>query len=594
MTRLRLSRVLSAGLVLLAVHAGSLALSLGAPQGQALLGQPLDLVVPVQFDSSDSVNGQCVAVEVAYADEPVSASLVKVSVAVNRGQLDGVLRIRASRSVNEPVVTVTVHAGCAPRITRRYVLLADVPSLARGAVAAAEAPPRTAGVAPLRLNPSARVPTPGAVRSTRQAAPAVAGPRASPGSRMASPRSDRARLQLAPAAALAIEGSPALKNSADLQFVPSLDNPQRGAAAALWRALNQELQQSVQNTERIVALEAEIAALRKERAQSTTTIASLSRELSQARGERYANPLVYALAAIAALALAALGWLVWRSARQPRTETPQWWDGGDEASEAGEAPVMPTAVATPAPAPPEVVTPPVAAPGASGRGLPSGFAGPQPGQVEALLDLQQQAEFFESLGQKTQAIAVLQRHIDGKPFTSPWVYLELFHLYQGLGQMTEFDRLKRSFHLTFNAHVPPFADEGEAGVGLEACPDTLARITALWPSESGITVIETLVCQPPGDSGEVLTLTAYRELLLLCAVGLETLTMPVVVARRSGARSWEDRDQPSTVLQPLTELTHEAEPSVDIDLSTLTKPPVHDDPGLDFDPPKGTGSGTPR
>ena len=603
MSRLRLIRVLPAGLVLLAAHGGSLALSLGSPQGQALLGQPLDLAVPVQFDSSDSVNGQCVAVEVWYADEPLPEAMVRTAVTLQRGQLDGVLRIRTGRPVNEPVVSLAVTAGCAPRITRRYVLLADVPSLARApmTLGSPEGLPRTTvprAAAPLKLGPGAGV---GGAPAPRRAAPPAVGPRGAAASR--SPRepglrTERARLQLAPAAELAIERNPTLKNSADLQAVPQSDNPQRGAAAALWRALNQELQQSVQNTERIAALEAEIAALKKERAQSASTIAGLSRQLSQSQDERYANPLVYALAAVAALALAALGGLAWRTRQRPRGA---WWDSDEEAS-AGETevPVPAPQVAEPPPAPVPADAPPapaLAPLGAMGHAAPSGFAGPQPGQVEALLDLQQQVAFFESLGQQVQAAAVLQRHIDGKPATSPWAYLELFHLYQAMGRMEEFDRLKRSFHLTFNAHVPPFADTGEAGVGLEASPDTLARIAALWPSAGGMAMIETLLCQPTGDCEEVLTLNAYRELLLLCAVGHEALAMPAVApsAPRGGARSWEDRDHPTTVLQPLAEEpAHEPTLPVDIDLSTLTRPPVHNDPGLDFELPKGRGSGTPR
>ncbi|NIM31090.1 MAG: hypothetical protein GTN60_07180, partial [Pseudomonas stutzeri] len=54
------------------------------------------------------------------------------------GELTGIARVVSSLPVNEPIVTLSVRAGCGLPFTRRYVLLADLVS--EPAVAAAPAP----------------------------------------------------------------------------------------------------------------------------------------------------------------------------------------------------------------------------------------------------------------------------------------------------------------------------------------------------------------------------------------------------------------------------------------------------------------------
>src|SRR5256885_16486251 len=87
----------------------------------------------------------------------------------------------------------------------------------------------------------------------------------------------------------------------------------------------------------------------------------------------------------------------------------------------------------------------------------------QPGE---LFDVQQQAEFFISVGEHQQAIELLRSHIDTHEDSSPLAYLELLHLYYTLSRRDDFDQLRARFARHFNARVPAmpgFTDKGKIG-----------------------------------------------------------------------------------------------------------------------------------
>ena len=100
----------------------------------------------------------------------------------------------------------------------------------------------------------------------------------------------------------------------------------------------------------------------------------------------------------------------------------------------------------------------------------------QPGEM---FDVQQQAEFFISVG---EAIELLRSHIATHEDSSPLAYLELLHLYYTLSRRDDFDQLRARFAKHFNARVPAmpgFTDKGSSL--LQGYPEQLARIEALWP-----------------------------------------------------------------------------------------------------------------
>lgn len=184
---------------------------------------------------------------------------------------------------------------------------------------------------------------------------------------------------------------------------------------------------------------------------------------------------------------------------------------------------------------------PNALPNASPSALPSGFppnvlapsapqaADPTPNTVqiihpEALFDILQQAEFFESVGENDQAIEVLQKHIAEHGMTSPLSYLELLRLYHQLGRSEDFQLLRTQFMRHFNAEVPAFSAFRHLGRGLEYYVDTLAEIEMQWTSPRMAALLETYIFLRPENTVNTppFDLAAFNDLLLLLTIAQTT------------------------------------------------------------------------
>ena len=68
------------GIALLCVALGSQALTLGRIRGAAVVGRPLDMVVPVQMDAGEDASSLCFDADVFHADTRQDASRVRVVV----------------------------------------------------------------------------------------------------------------------------------------------------------------------------------------------------------------------------------------------------------------------------------------------------------------------------------------------------------------------------------------------------------------------------------------------------------------------------------------------------------------------------------
>ena len=106
----------------------------------------------------------------------------------------------------------------------------------------------------------------------------------------------------------------------------------------------------------------------------------------------------------------------------------------------------------------------------------------RPVNTEELFDVQQQSDFFLSLGQHDQAIAVLREHIAANPGTSALAYLDLLRIFHSLDRKEDYARLAEEFERAFNADVPAFEHFTETGRGLEHYRSALARIESQWPA----------------------------------------------------------------------------------------------------------------
>lgn len=345
-------RTFAVALAWLCAASGSAGLTLGRVQGLALIGQPLDLQVPVQFDTSEDAQSACLNAEVAYGDNPLDSTRVSVAVepssdAANRPAR---VRVRTTVPVNEPVVTVNLRSGCQVRSSRRYTLLADLPTqvvepLPARAPALVQVPVTTAQPAtsvpetrpapqatPQRSTPSRKV-QPAPV-STRMAPaitapqPATAGAGVAPPARVpkqAKPVS-RARLKLDPLDLL-IERDPVLRATDELLSLPQEGGSGRAEAAALWAALNASPEQILREEAQAQRVAAELKALYTVTNQNQKGLIELAAKVEQAESGRYANGLVYTLAALCAAALVALVWM-WQRMQVVQV-VPDWRVGQD-------------------------------------------------------------------------------------------------------------------------------------------------------------------------------------------------------------------------------------------------------------------------
>lgn len=157
------------------VVGGAAAISLGQSRGAVILGAPVDLAFDVQPDEGADIASSCVTADVAFGDSPVPESRVRVSALPKLPGRSPAVRVQVAGSVNEPVISVRMSAGCSGKITRNYTFLVDPPvAYVPGHVVnidqLASVPPHQAAMraqvrgAPLRLPPCVathkRPPTP--------------------------------------------------------------------------------------------------------------------------------------------------------------------------------------------------------------------------------------------------------------------------------------------------------------------------------------------------------------------------------------------------------------------------------------------------
>ncbi|MBA3593129.1 MAG: hypothetical protein H0W47_04940 [Polaromonas sp.] len=164
---------------------------------------------------------------------------------------------------------------------------------------------------------------------------------------------------------------------------------------------------------------------------------------------------------------------------------------------------------------------------------------PRTVRVPEIFDLQQQVEFFSSLGQQAKAIALLRRHLVDNVKTSALVYLDLLDLYHQTEDREAYEDLRADFNSVFKTGIASFDDYTAVGSNVAAYEDVLARIEAVWPKRRVFDIIDNALFREPGNPAEVLDLEAYRELLLLHAVAREIIDLQADPTD-SGNTQWPD------------------------------------------------------
>ena len=597
------------GCILLSTAVGGHAATLGRHSGAAVIGRPLDIRVQALLGPDEDLNALCVQSDVFYGDTQVSPGAVRTVAQKAAPDAEASLRIQASVPVDEPVVTVYVRAGCNAPFSRRYVLLADPVTEPQSVAAASVAPAAAvaAGAAlPARALPSASaiagsatggpaVVAPSAASASSGGGAAVAAPvvpakvvkpataplvkakpadnkPAKPASVVRKPAAPALpRLELDPVDVnLTLDRDPVLKISLSMLSEPTASDEERAAAARLWKAINASPEDILRDNQKLEVLEAEAKGLREQETRNKATIEAMESQLEQSR---YMTWLVYALGASLLAALLALLYF-WRKRGSALgaddSAARAWWAAAEAEKEMESGVPMPNGKAgaqaldldldldlgqarhssldsmrslndsdLDADSAPAMLAADKRDFSASQIGVSRSVA------TEELFDVQQQADFFISLGENAQAIQVLKNHLADSQEPSALAYLDLFKLYHKLGRRDEYNRLRDDFNRLFNAGAPPFDQYSDESRGLETYEAAFSRIQALWPQPRVLDVIERSIFREQGDpDAEVFDLEAYRELLLLHAVAKDMI-------KRESAESLSPEDFQHTAIKPL-------------------------------------------
>lgn len=381
-----------------------------------------------------------------------------------------------------------------------------------------------------------------------------------------------ARLELDPVdISLTLDRDPVLRMSLSMLSEPAASDEERAAAARLWKAINAAPEDILRDNQKLEVLEAEAKGLREQEARNKADLADLQGRLEQTR---YLSWLVYGLGALLLAALLGL-WYFWRrrgTAPEGDDAARAWWAAAT--AEKGMSPDMPMPNGKAGAQALDLDLDLDVEPGRGkslpvdslralhddGMGLDSmppimgtdkrDFGASQIGvsrsvATEELFDVQQQADFFISLGEDEQAIDVLRNHLAESLEPSALAYLDLFKIYHRLGRRDDYNRLRADFNRIFNAGAPQFDQYSDQSRGLEDYETAFGRIQALWPQPRVLDVIEQSIFRDMGETeAEVFDLEAYRELLLLHAIAKE-------VIKREELDSHPPQDFEHTAIKPL-------------------------------------------
>ena len=137
--------------------------------------------------------------------------------------------------------------------------------------------------------------------------------------------------------------------------------------------------------------------------------------------------------------------------------------------------------------------------------------------VEELIDLEQQVDFFQVLGQDDAAADLLRQRIAGGQ-ASALPYLKLLELHQRRGEEAEFNALTEQFTERFKTVPPTWGAKLDEGRDLESYTRVLEFIQQHWAdSGASMAVLQNLLSHG-GVDAQGFDLPAYRDLLLLYAL----------------------------------------------------------------------------
>ena len=556
--------------LLVAAGGDATAMGFGPVNPAVMLGQALNLRVPVQLDDGGSLEARCVSAEVILGDRRLANEQVRTALDNGSNPNERVVRVTTTVAVDEPVVSVTVSVGCPARLTRVYTAFAEVPAinLATAPILAREGEPEPVATLPARPSratalaeraPNA-LPEAGAV-APRPRRSATAAPRGAPAQAPSGTQTARAAAAAATAAARRTAAPPAAPDKSRLLLEPAeltaaqmmiVANAEAQASAAQAAASAAQAAASAAQ-ERLRVAEAGLSKTQRDAQAGLDAALQMRQRLADAETASRWIPVLLSLLALLILGAA---WLAWRLRKAAREQTEPWFD---EASNvvAGEAQEhsrviesefeddLSTTTSRVASLKPEIS--PRRLPPASTFGMPRTASNPmltQPGglpdtlpqtltpldsirgehleplarrevSMDDQIDLEQQADFFLALGQDDEAVDLLLTHLRRTGGTSPMPFLKLLEIHRQRGEREAYDRTRVRFNQRFNAVAPDWDADPTLGRSLEDYPAVISGLQrAWWAPMDALAELESLLFRK-GDAAELFDLPAYQEVLFL-------------------------------------------------------------------------------
>ena len=586
------NRLKLAALAPLAAIAGSAhAIGLGEITQQSALGAPLRVVVPIIAAPAEALSGECFKLVPTPRAADGIPEVLTGRIAFERSGTGARLVITTLRPYNDPIVRLTVQAGCETAVRREYTLLLDPPPIdtpvSTTAIAAAPAPssaevtpssPGTGGTATRSAaadRPAeavAATPPPAPSRTAppaRSAAPTSAAPPAPRPAR----RPPAAAAAPPPAPAPAPAPTPKLTVSTTL---PGATTPGSSATAAGVSTKGQpasDAQIARQQQEIADALEAETIVLRQRVAELSAAVDRMQKEIEAAQAlqaariaaeeaaknspeaamRRWLNdgwPFVAAIVALAALMAAFLAW----RRRRATAEHREWLR---EAVRPDRS-MPPRTDLRAAVAPPATTT----RPGPDSRTPGTAVA------VSELSHVTEEAGVYLAFNRVDRAIEVLEQHIRVAPGTLPAAWMMLLDLYRRQGRERDFRELAQQFHQRFNAQMPEwstFPGHADGDDGIESFPHIVRQLTAAWGAPECRELLDRLLHDNRDGRRTGFSLTAYEDILFLrqLAEVLQAEPAPAMPARRA-------------MRPPATPVAPAAAPATAAPAAPTRKPPTLD------------------
>jgi pilus assembly protein FimV len=547
----------------------SMAVGFGSLVNATTLGQALDVTVPVRVDSTERITTDCFSAEVKVGDSPLASGALQLRLYPSPDSGVQWLRVYSSMRIAEPVINVTVSAGCPSRISRQFVVFVDPPSIASEvsvptAVEPAGAAASEAGLngsavsavflaaaagsdasaradesrAPARLAASrsqlrkTRPPVAGRVSTDTQVSRASArkSPRVRP-SATARTRQSASLLQLQRGTALA--AAPAMAAVASGPTAADMAAAAAMVTAAAAAASEAERTSQVQR-EQIAELQRRLEQSRLDIQVSNAAAAKLQARLEAAQASRYSLPWLLALTLAVAVLLFGICVLLDRRSLARRARQPSWSYerpqtrptpstlesvpsatmvssrsnaqlAQDDTREAltSTGPLPFNRAATKAVAAPANVIPlsPIVQPPLTEAGIVSGarmHADPArsalPVTADALIDLEQQAEFFVALGQEDTAVELLDGFSRGAGGACPMPYLMLLAIHRRRGDREAYAAVRARYEKRFNRSSPAWDGQSDVTTSIADHAEEMRRIESVWSdSPAAMRLIESLL-----------------------------------------------------------------------------------------------------